>query len=801
MLTECPVCSLRYLALNKHLKHKHAVRNLDERGIILKMASGRINVRTKPCPITGCSYAGKKLHRHVTRDHPEFSRDEAHQVMARLKHSVALQLLHDLRETNPIIGMATSLDIDNEEEYPVHPPPFSPHTECDEEDCMQVRLDNVALRAQKDALIDEVKTLRSRLKQGLKPRKQNATAALLEEDEECIRFKGVAIPSTPDMNSVASGSNTPLKTPVKTVMRSIEASASETPLKSVMRSPEASGSKTPVKTVMRSDKASGRETPLKSVMRSPEASGSKTPVKTVMWSPEASGSETPVKTVMRSIEASASEIPLKSVMRSPEASGSKTPMQTVMRSVEASCSETPVCQKTRASVSNKLKANLAKDWPSSQNQWCTGKGLRNTMREITLPKSMETYIQTYRGHCEGLAPTVKRKENCMSNVSRIKNFIVFMAHGFDRLSDWLFLKDTKRVRGWSKYISESGRTVTTSLLFLKTVNHFLRYLSASKLRGCRLTQSDMTNIIREVKANINDLKKSVTLHQFKVKRDKLDRLPSQAELLAAMAAAEKRIPDLLDLMASNPTSITQYLLYGYLTLHWSLLYGHRPGVYANMTNTEVFEADRRGTAEGYIIHVQDHKTAKTFGEAQLVLTIKEFSWVMRWMGIKEGLSGPQNEFFLFTSGKQASKNLNAHLKRAWADAGLETAVTFTILRTALADNIKHHQDPESRSILARFMCHDVSTADRFYANTPGIKEALKIRSMFRAAAAAAAASSSEGGLPPSATSEEDSGAESSDTSSSGPIGTPDEGKGAVDSTFFPRCTVQVRRLIWPPGPC
>ncbi|KAK5876378.1 hypothetical protein CesoFtcFv8_025738 [Champsocephalus esox] len=132
MSSEFPVCRLFYMALNKHLKHKHAVRNLEERGIILKMASGGINVRTKPCPITGCSYAGKRLDRHVTHEHPEFSRDEAHQVMARLKHSVALQLLHDLRETNPIIGMATSLDIENEEEYlliwcTLHPSP--PHTE------------------------------------------------------------------------------------------------------------------------------------------------------------------------------------------------------------------------------------------------------------------------------------------------------------------------------------------------------------------------------------------------------------------------------------------------------------------------------------------------------------------------------------------------------------------------------------------------------------------------------------------------------------------------------------------------
>ncbi|KAK5875524.1 hypothetical protein CesoFtcFv8_026598 [Champsocephalus esox] len=114
-------------------------------------------------------------------------------------------------------------------------------------------------------------------------------------------------------------------------------------------------------------------------MRSPAASGSDTPLKTVMRSPAASGSETPLKTVMRSPAAYGSETPL------------KTPLKTVMRSPEASGSETPVCQKTRASVYNKLKANLANDWPSPH--WSTGKGQGNTMCEITLPQSMETYIQ------------------------------------------------------------------------------------------------------------------------------------------------------------------------------------------------------------------------------------------------------------------------------------------------------------------------------------------------------------------------------------------------------------------------
>ena len=83
----------------------------------------------------------------------------------------------------------------------------------------------------------------------------------------------------------------------------------------------------------------------------------------------------------------------------------------------------------------------------------------------------------------------------------------------------------KRIHGWIKYISKSGRAVTTLEFFLKNVNHFMGYISESKPWGCRLTQSDMTHIIREVKANMNNLNKAVTLHQFKVKRNKLDRLP------------------------------------------------------------------------------------------------------------------------------------------------------------------------------------------------------------------------------------------------------------------------------------
>ncbi|KAI4800076.1 hypothetical protein KUCAC02_016613, partial [Chaenocephalus aceratus] len=101
-----------------------------------------------------------------------------------------------------------------------------------------------------------------------------------------------------------------------------------------------------------------------------------------------------------------------------------------------------------------------------------------------------------------------------------------------------------------------------------------------------------------------------------------------------------------------------------------------------MTDNEVLDAERRGCANGYVIQVHNHKTAMTFGAAQLALTANEFSWVKRWMNIKQGLPGRQNNYLLCTTGDFPSNHLHEH----WLDIGLCSPITSTILRTSLADN-------------------------------------------------------------------------------------------------------------------
>ncbi|KAI4800297.1 hypothetical protein KUCAC02_013342 [Chaenocephalus aceratus] len=65
-----------------------------------------------------------------------------------------------------------------------------------------------------------------------------------------------------------------------------------------------------------------------------------------------------------------------------------------------------------------------------------------------------------------------------------------------------------------------------------------------------------------------------------------------------------------------------------------------------------------------------------------------------------------------------------HVKASGVDS-------HTLLCTALADTVKRYQDPSNREVLSRFMCHDLRTANRYYACNPGVKEALGIRYMFQ----------------------------------------------------------------------
>ncbi|XP_056292528.1 uncharacterized protein LOC130207832 [Pseudoliparis swirei] len=107
----CPICLHVYQALAQHLKRAHGVFNLHERRLLLSMASGRVNIRQCPCPVSGCSYHSTRLDQHLLDGHPELTRTRLLNEEHAVRKAAVVQLLGCLRATNPRVAMVSALDL------------------------------------------------------------------------------------------------------------------------------------------------------------------------------------------------------------------------------------------------------------------------------------------------------------------------------------------------------------------------------------------------------------------------------------------------------------------------------------------------------------------------------------------------------------------------------------------------------------------------------------------------------------------------------------------------------------------
>ncbi|KAF1389830.1 hypothetical protein PFLUV_G00077620 [Perca fluviatilis] len=112
----CPVCLKDYVALSNHLQRAHGVHNVEERKILLNLATRRVNVRNEACPVLGCSYHSTRLDKHLRDGHRELTRDEVEVNLDMARRTKSISLLTALRRTNPTVSMSTGLDLEEENE-------------------------------------------------------------------------------------------------------------------------------------------------------------------------------------------------------------------------------------------------------------------------------------------------------------------------------------------------------------------------------------------------------------------------------------------------------------------------------------------------------------------------------------------------------------------------------------------------------------------------------------------------------------------------------------------------------------
>ncbi|KAG5264177.1 hypothetical protein AALO_G00273010 [Alosa alosa] len=250
----------------------------------------------------------------------------------------------------------------------------------------------------------------------------------------------------------------------------------------------------------------------------------------------------------------------------------------------------------------------------------------------------------------------------VSKVSRVRSLLFFLAQRKKELWSWLFLDNPGGVRHWVEKLQEGNRAVTTANFYLQNGQQFLKNFKDTKPNLCRLSHTQIVGVVRGVDKALRDLWKKVVLHQIQVKRVKMARVVSPANLKACREQARKKIPKLLKALAEDNCIGNRQCFYGYFAAWVVSLYGHRPGVITNMLLDQVAEAEKLGCVEeGYIVNVDDHKTARSFGAAQLFLWPEEFKWLRDWVAMR-GTAHPQprkdNKLVFFTSGRGPSNTAN-----------------------------------------------------------------------------------------------------------------------------------------------
>ncbi|XP_028254363.1 uncharacterized protein LOC114430242 [Parambassis ranga] len=184
-----------------------------------------------------------------------------------------------------------------------------------------------------------------------------------------------------------------------------------------------------------------------------------------------------------------------------------------------------------------------------------------------------------------------------------------------------------------------------------------------------------------------------------------------------------------DMLCEDPNLLLEYnKLMGYLMGYLCVLTGHRSVVMTNMTKENVLNAER--TKHGFHITVDEHKTVRTYGQASLFVTTTEHSWLRKLIEILSVQKIHDDCSYVFASirGNQIVKPVH-FLQAAWRDAGLGGIITFNKIRSSASTQASKYLTVEEKEKLAKAMCHDTKTAERFYVALPDKKEASKVRDL------------------------------------------------------------------------
>ncbi|XP_049456923.1 uncharacterized protein LOC125903812, partial [Epinephelus fuscoguttatus] len=248
---------------------------------------------------------------------------------------------------------------------------------------------------------------------------------------------------------------------------------------------------------------------------------------------------------------------------------------------------------------------------------------------------------------------------------------------------------------------------------------FLRHTESSFEKASKLKKKDFATLQYEIKRIMADVQKKMVVHRQKVLRHKTDNQLGAVEEKKFMITARKKIPKLFESLAGNGRQQNEHSkLIGYIMGYLSMLTGHRSIVLTNMTKEHVMNFETWDHGKKFQVLVDDHKTVRSFGQAAFSLNNEEFTWLECLTNGKCCKPGQASKYVFHTVlGKQIQKPLN-FLHLAWVDAGMQGTVSFNMIRSSVSTQANKYLSEKERKQVAKHMCHDPSTAERFYVALP-----------------------------------------------------------------------------------
>ncbi|CAM4568603.1 unnamed protein product [Leuciscus chuanchicus] len=293
-------------------------------------------------------------------------------------------------------------------------------------------------------------------------------------------------------------------------------------------------------------------------------------------------------------------------------------------------------------------------------------------------------------------------------------------------------------------VAELNRQVDTLSSALRDVTRRYRILrrrsrSTASTQVARVTRKLRTSLRspeKEVQATAMEksLRRKVVVHEVALIQTKEGCLIPKAVLKECRSSAKRKIPEILACLRKSGDKKDLWSFYGHLTAYLACIYGHRGGVFQNMTIKEVEEGQQTAREGIYVINISTHKTNQAFWAAQLALDAEEYGWLQEFLSIRSTLVGGKDAHYLFFTSKPSScKNLNQYFQEAWAGMGLPGTPTFTDVRTSIATHAKNTHSLGDWYKVAQFMCYNTSTVDGFYVLNLNAKQVAEHRHLFESA--------------------------------------------------------------------